>query len=52
MKERLPIYLEKRELPEKEQEERKISYGYITFLNLLAVIITIGSLLTIMIIRK
>lgn len=52
MKEKLPIYLEKRELPEKENTEKRNSYGYVSFLNLLAVIITIGSLLTIMIIRK
>lgn len=50
MKERLPIYLEKKELPRQEKYEK--SYGYVTFFNLLAVIITIGSLITIMIVGK
>lgn len=45
MKDRLPIYIEKRELPEDiyKSDDRKNSYGYVNFMYLLSLVITVAS---------
>ncbi len=45
MRNRLPIYLENRELPKEfnNKVERKNSYGYVDFMYLLSLVITVLS---------
>jgi len=52
MKEKLPVYLENRNLPEREVEEKEHSYGYVSILYILSIIITLGSLITLMFLGK
>lgn len=52
MKERLPVYIENLDLPyieNKKDNKRNKSYGYVSFLYLLSIIITIGSVITVFI---
>ena len=49
MKEKLPVCIENRMLPEKKIEQKETSYGYVSFLYILSLIITIGSIITLMI---
>ena len=52
MKEKLPVYIENRKLPEKEQNNQEPSYGYVNILLILSILITLGSLFTIMFLGK
>lgn len=53
MKEKLPVYLENHSLPEKEEDEMtNHSYGYVSILYILSIIITLGSIFTLMFIGK
>lgn len=55
MKERLPVVLENYELPPdefEEKNEKKVSYGYVSILYLLSLMITIGSVVTVMVFKK
>lgn len=56
MRDRLPVYIENRELPVDELRERvndkEYSYGYVNVLYLASVIITIASVLTIIVVGK
>lgn len=46
MRDRLPVYIENRELPDDlRKEEKKVSYGYVSVMYLGSLIITIISLL-------
>lgn len=52
MKERLPVVIENLELPidEFKKEEKTNSYGYVSILYIISLLITIGSVLTILIV--
>ena len=55
MRDKLPVYIENRELPYDEYIENTNhsgSYGYVNILLLTSVITTIGSIITIIIFRK
>ena len=55
MKDKLPLVLEHRELPIDEINQMKIknpSYGYVSFLYLASVLITIGSVLIVIFLGK
>ncbi len=55
MKERLPVVLESLELPMDEfekEKEKKVSYGYVSILYLISLMITIGSIITVLVIRN
>ena len=51
MKEKLPVYLENRILPQDnfKKEIKQNNYGYVSVTLLLSTLITLGSLLTILI---
>ena len=52
MKERLPVVIENLELPidEFKKEEKPNSYGYVSILYIISLLITIGSVLTVLIV--
>ena len=54
MKERLPVVLEDFELPKDQfaKEEKKVSYGYISILYILSLMITAGSIIAVMVFKK
>lgn len=55
MKERLPVVLENLELPRDEFEklnEKKVSYGYVSILYLISLMITIASIITVLVVRN
>lgn len=56
MRNRLPVHIEKRDLPVDEynkiSDNRNESYGYVSILNLASMIITIVSILTIIYLGK
>ena len=56
MRNRLPVHIENRELPvddyNKVDDSRSDSYGYVSILNLVSIIITIASILTIIYLGK
>ena len=55
MKEKLPVVLENLELPRdefEEKNEKKVSYGYVSILYLLSLIITASSIIVIMVFKK
>ena len=55
MKDRLPVVLENLELPTcqfKELDKKDSSYGYVNILYLLSIIITLGSVLTVIFLGK
>jgi len=52
MRDKLPIYVENRELPVKRNSRNNDSYGYVNVLLLTSLIATIGSIITIIIFRK
>lgn len=55
MRNRLPIYIENLELPKNDNikmEERKSSYGYVSIFYLLSLLITLGSVLTVIFLGK
>ena len=55
MKERLPVVLENLELPKDEFEkenEKRVSYGYVSILYLLSLMITIGSIIAVLVVRN
>lgn len=54
MRDRLPVLLENNELPydKFKKNERSKSYGYVNFIYLLSLIITLGSILTIIFLGK
>lgn len=55
MKDRLPIMLEHNELPIDEinqMNKKNDSYGYVSFLYLASVLITIGSVLVVILLGK
>ncbi len=53
MKYKLPVNIEDNELPkDMYNEKRNSSYGYVSFMYLVSVVITLCSLLTIIIIGK
>ena len=51
MKNKLPVYLENLDLPSDpyKQEENNNSYGFISIMYMIALIITLGSVLTVII---
>ena len=54
MKERLPVVLENLELPDdiyEHKEEKQVSYGFVSVLYLLSLMITIGSIITVIIFK-
>lgn len=54
MKEILPVYIENRELPVDQyskNDNRVNSYGYVNFLYLASLIITVISVITVIIVR-
>ena len=56
MRDKLPVYVENRELPKNEDMisnmDRNFSYGYVSILYLASIIITVVSVLTIIFLRK
>lgn len=53
MKNRLPVYIEELELPKKSDNTvNSKSYGYVSVMYLLSLIITTGSVLVILFFRK
>lgn len=52
MKDKLPVYIENNKLPidSLNLNEKKDSYGYVSILYLLSIIITLGSIITLLII--
>ena len=54
MRNRLPVYIENLELPKDnfKKETRKYSYGYVSILNLLSLIITLVSVLVVIFLGK
>lgn len=53
MKYKLPVNIENNELPQdKYNKNKKNNYGYVSFMYLVSVIITLCSLLTIIILGK
>lgn len=54
MRDKLPVYIENRELPinEFDKKEDIRSYGYVNILLLTSIITTIGSIITIIIFRR
>jgi len=51
MKNKLPVYLENLDLPidPYKKDENKDSYGYVSIMYIIALIITLGSVLTVII---
>lgn len=51
MRERLPVVIENLDLPvdEFKKEEKTNSYGYVSILYIISLLITIGSVLTVLI---
>jgi len=54
MKDRLPVYIENLELPNNQykREVKNVSYGYVNILYILSLIITIGSVVTVIFLGK
>lgn len=52
MKYRLPVNIENNELPQDKYKKRNNNYGYVSFMYLVSVIITLSSILTIIILGK
>ena len=54
MKEKLPLYLENNNLPEDNWsiKKRKPSYGYVSIMYILSIIVTLGSIITILVVGK
>lgn len=55
MKEKLPVVLENLELPNdefEEKNEKKVSYGFVSVLYLISLMITVGSIIAIMIFKS
>ena len=54
MKNRLPVYIENRELPMDGYKKRdnSNSYGYVNILYLTSIIITIASVITVVVVGK
>ena len=52
MRDRLPVYIENNSVPEDNFKlmEKNNSYGYVSVLYLLSIIITLGSIITLLII--
>ena len=52
MRNKLPVYIEKRELPVEKNSEYNDSYGYVNILLLTSIITTIGSIIAIFVFRR
>ena len=56
MRNRLPVYIEDRELPKDidsvNERDNSNSYGYVNIMYLASIIITLASVLTILFVRK
>ena len=55
MKDKLPVYIENRELPKNDfdiDNGNKKSYGYVSILYLASIIITVVSVLTVVFFRR
>ncbi len=54
MREKLPVYLENRSLPKNQEDEmnKSDSYGFVSILYILSIIITLGSIIVIMFMGK
>ncbi len=54
MKRRLPVYIENLELPKEENRmiEKEVSYGYVSIMYILSLLITFGSVIVVLLIRK
>lgn len=55
MRERLPVIMDDLELPNDNyvpKKEKKVSYGFVSVLYLLSLMITVGSLITVLIFKR
>lgn len=57
MNNRLPVYIENLELPDKnvrgsKDNERNNSYGYVSIMYILSLMISVGSILTVLFLGK
>ncbi len=53
MKEKLPVVLDNLELPDdgEVKQPKHVSYGYVSILYLLSLMITVGSVITVLVVR-
>ncbi len=52
MRDKLPVELENLELPFDRFKKKEVSYGYVNFLYLLSLIITVSSVLAIILLTR